>query len=220
MAEERYILAGGLIDGTGAEVRRKVLIKVEDGLISALNSLSDLPKGAAMDDLSHGTLVPALVDCSIALAKSPSMAEGEETDPATMQTRHVNYCHSHGVLGVADHSDASTLANPGQEGMVDIRSAGRDFLRISYSADIDNEEALKPLLSHKELNRILKGRGERKAVVVANGQKDVEHVLAAGCDAIEQGYAMGQDNLKKIAEQNVLWIPSILRAKKDRKSVV
>ncbi len=213
MAETRYILAGRLIDGSGAALRRKVLIKVEGGLISTLGHPSDLPAGATHDDLSHCTLVPALVDCSVALTKSPSMVEGEETDPATMLVRHINYCHSHGVLGVADHSDTSHLLESGQEEMVDIRLAGRDFLRIAFSADIDNEEAAEPLLSQEELNRILKERGERKAVVVANGPKDIEQALAASCDAIEQGYAMGEDNLRRMAEQNVLWIPSILQAK-------
>jgi imidazolonepropionase-like amidohydrolase len=50
-------------------------------------------------------------------------------------------------------------------------------------------------------------------VVVANGQQQVGEALEAGCDAIEQGYGMGEDNLKRMAEKNVLWIPSVLRAK-------
>ena len=50
-------------------------------------------------------------------------------------------------------------------------------------------------------------------MVVANGPRQVEEALAAGCQAIEQGYGMGEDNLRKMAEQDVLWIPSVLRAK-------
>jgi len=50
-------------------------------------------------------------------------------------------------------------------------------------------------------------------VVVANGAQQVAEALAAGCDAIEQGYNMGEDNLRTMAEQGVLWIPSVLRAK-------
>ena len=50
-------------------------------------------------------------------------------------------------------------------------------------------------------------------MVVANGVQQVAEALAAGCDAIEQGYGMGEDNLRKMAEQDVLWIPSVLRAK-------
>jgi imidazolonepropionase-like amidohydrolase len=63
------------------------------------------------------------------------------------------------------------------------------------------------------LSRILQHRGGKKAVVVANGQQQVEEALEAGCDAIEQGYGMGEDNLRKMAEKDVLWIPSVLRAK-------
>ncbi|MCI5144767.1 MAG: amidohydrolase, partial [Candidatus Electrothrix sp. AR3] len=48
---------------------------------------------------------------------------------------------------------------------------------------------------------------------VANGQQQVTEALAAGCDAIEQGYAMGEENLKTMADKNMLWIPSLLRAK-------
>jgi imidazolonepropionase-like amidohydrolase len=50
-------------------------------------------------------------------------------------------------------------------------------------------------------------------VVVANGRQPVAAALAAGCDAIEQGYLMGEDNLRKMAAQQVLWIPSVLRAR-------
>ena len=50
-------------------------------------------------------------------------------------------------------------------------------------------------------------------MVVANGPQQVEEALEAGCDAIEQGYNMGEDNLNKMAEKDVLWIPSVLRAK-------
>ena len=56
-------------------------------------------------------------------------------------------------------------------------------------------------------------------MVVANGRQQVEEALHAGCDAIEQGYAMGEDNLRKMAEQGVLWIPSLLRAKNALDSV-
>lgn len=45
------------------------------------------------------------------------------------------------------------------------------------------------------------------------GQWPVAEALAAGCDAIEQGYGMGEDDLRKMEEKDVLWIPSLLRAK-------
>ncbi len=60
---------------------------------------------------------------------------------------------------------------------------------------------------------ILQHRGNKKAVVIANGQQRVEEALEAGCDAIEQGYAMGEDNLREMVKKNILWIPSVLRAR-------
>jgi imidazolonepropionase-like amidohydrolase len=93
------------------------------------------------------------------------------------------------------------------------RPLGGDFLKVGYSDDIEAEGASLPRLSQEELRQILLAhRGERK-VVVANGQQAVAEALTAGCDAIEQGYLMGEDNLRKMAEKNVLWIPSALRAK-------
>jgi imidazolonepropionase-like amidohydrolase len=75
MAGTRYIVAGSLIDGSGAAVRRNVFLAVENGVITAIGPVADLPRqeGAPIDDLSHCTLVPALVDCSVSLARSPAM---------------------------------------------------------------------------------------------------------------------------------------------------
>ena len=64
-----------------------------------------------------------------------------------------------------------------------------------------------------ELCRLLAQPGYGKKVVVANGPQAVAEALTAGCDAIEQGYAMGEENLRTMAERQVLWIPSLLRAK-------
>jgi imidazolonepropionase-like amidohydrolase len=100
-----------------------------------------------------------------------------------------------------------------QGSIIDIRTAGSDFLKIVYSASINDREAPDSRLNREDLWSILQQRGKKKAVVVANGHHRVKEALEAGCDAIEQGYAMGEDNLRKMAEMNVLWIPSVLMAK-------
>jgi hypothetical protein len=163
----------------------------------------------------------------------------EDAGPAektAMLERHIRYCHGYGVLGVADSDEIAELVEHCRkgmepEGMVDIRipgrlrgsgpdcppgndtSAGGDFLKIGYSADIDDEEGPYPRLDYHDLCRILRHGGGKKTVVTANGVGQVGEALDAGCDAIEQGYGMGEDNLRKMAEKNVLWIPSVLRAK-------
>ena len=198
--------------------------------------------GEAIDDFSHCIIVPPLVDCSVSLSRSPSVDKGvrlaaETADPAektAMLERHIRYCHAYGVLGVADSDDASGMVaryreEMAQESSIAIRTSGPlcrssrdctadnppggDFLKIGYSPDIGGEEDPSPRLSPEELGSLLRRRGGRKAVVVANGPQQVAEALAAGCDAIEQGYGMGEDNLYKMAKQGVLWIPSVLRAK-------
>ncbi len=198
--------------------------------------------GEAIDDFSHCIVLPPLVDCSVSLSRSPSVdkrvrVSADEADFAertAMLERHIRYCHAYGVLGVADSDDLSGLVAQYQERMaqgsiIDIRSSGRlcrsrqdcaagnpvstDFLKIGYSTNIEDEEAPALGLTQEELCHILQPRGGRKAVVVANGPQQVAEALETGCDAIEQGYNMGEDNLRKMAEQDVLWIPSVLRAK-------
>jgi imidazolonepropionase-like amidohydrolase len=240
----RYIVAGNFIDGSGAAMRRNVFLAVQDGIITAIGPAASLPRteGTAIDDFSHCTIVPALVDCSVSLSRSPSVdprvrltaAEASFAKKADMFERHISDCHAHGVLGVANSGENTDLVARYQEGMargslIDIRTsgpicrslsdctagnpAGGDFLKLDYSGNIEDEEAPDARPSPEDLCRILQDRGGKKAVVVANGRQQVEEALAVGCDAIEQGYAMGEDNLRKMAEKAVLWIPSVLRAK-------
>jgi imidazolonepropionase-like amidohydrolase len=198
--------------------------------------------GATIVDFSHCTIVPPLVDCSVSLTRSPSVdsrvrqaaATAGLAEQAAMLARHIRYCHAYGVLGVAADDDLPALGEPEQVGLtpesiIAIRTAGRfcrrgpdcaagnptgaDFLKIAYSGNIEDEDAQAPRLDHAELGRLLHHRGGKRAVVVANGRQRVAEALAAGCDAIEQGYGMGEDNLRQMAAQQVLWIPSALRAK-------
>ena len=244
MGRTQFILAGSFIDGSGADVRKNVFLAVKDGTITTIGSAADLSRndGAAIDDFSHCTILPALVDCSVSLSRSPSVdrrvrlstEEAGFAKKAAMLEQHIRYCHIHGVQGVADSDDITDLVERYQEGMaqgslIDIRTSGRlcrsrqdcaagnsadgDFLKIGYSGNIEDEETPYPRLNHENLCRILQHRGGKKTVVLANGLQQVEEALEAGCDAIEQGYGMGEDNLRIMAEKDVLWIPSVLRAK-------
>ena len=227
MDRTRFIVAGSFIDGSGAKVCRNIFLAVKDSIITAIGPAKDLPRndGAVIDDLSHCTIVPPLVDCSVSLSRSPSVdpkvqlsvEEAGIEKKAALAAQHIRYCHSHGVLGVANSDDSIGLGGHlhemmAQGSIIDIRTAGSDFLKIVYSAIIE-EEAPNPRLSRDDLYRMLQQRGKKKAVVLANGQQQVKETLAAGCDAIEQGYGMGEDNLRKMADMDVLWIPSVLMAK-------
>lgn len=220
MDETRYILAGSFIDGCNSAGARNIFLAVTNGTITAIGPRADLPdlSEETIDDYSHCTLVPALVDCSVYLLRSPSVAGGavaakQRTGPAdmgAMLARHISYCHAYGVLGVADGDGVQDQLD--RSPLITIRSTG-DFLKIYYSAQIGEEQPPGDVRDQYALGQLLQRRGERKAVVVANGRQQVAEALAAGCDAIEQGYAMGQTNLKSMADKGVLWIPSVLRAK-------
>jgi len=239
MNETRFILAGNLIDGSGAEVRRNVFLAVQDGTITAIGRAADLPRNSGpMDDFSYGTIVPALVDCSVSLSRSPSVDkrvrsaadEAGQAEKAALVERHIGYCHAHGVLGVADSGDRTGVVQryrekTGQEGLIDIRTSidprqigqdkggGADFLRICYSRNIEEDGTPSPGFSREDLCRLLHRRDGKKTVVVANGRERVAEALAAGCGAIEQGYGMGEANLRAMAEMGVLWFPGLLRSK-------
>lgn len=140
-----------------------------------------------------------------------------------MLARHIRYCSAHGILGVvANDKDKHQLLQKyrrkrGQSYGIDIRTAhdgaDADVLRLIYSPNIEEEAGGSLQLNYENLCRILRNRGEKKVIVVANGSQQVAEALEAGCDAIEQGYGMGEANIRMMAAKDVLWIPSAVRAK-------
>ena len=107
MGGKRFIVAGSLIDGSGASVRRNVVLTVEDGIVRAIDSAAGLSRNdaAAIDDFSHCTILPALVDCSVSLSRSPSVdsrvrsftEEFRGAKKAALLAQHIRYCHVYGV---------------------------------------------------------------------------------------------------------------------------
>ncbi|MDZ7641083.1 MAG: amidohydrolase family protein [Desulfurivibrio sp.] len=226
MSPTHIIVAGNLLDGCTTQARRQVLLTVEEGIITAIEAAPQLTDQAraALTDFSHCTLVPPLVDCSLSLASSaavgwPPAAPADATGQLSAmerRRRHALYCHLHGVLGIADNDQPEPPTNGAAgttpTGLVEWRAAGPDFLRLVYTANIEDGFPDREL-GEAALNRALEGRHGRPAVVVANGRQPVAAALKAGCEAIEQGYGMGEDNLRTMARRGVLWIPSLLRAR-------
>ena len=46
-------------------------------------------------------------------------------------------------------------------------------------------------------------------MVHANGWQAVRIALVAGCDSIEHGYFMGMENLRRMADQQIFWVPTL-----------
>lgn len=241
--DSRFFVAAGIVDGSGAALRRDVVVEVRHGLIAAIRTATRPPQGAMVEDFSHCLLLPAVIDASVLLARSPSLGQhGDNAVPAepgrraTLIERHLSYCHGHGVLGLAVGDDPALLPpdfaqRATSRGLLEVRlslppcedagttlarDSAKGFLRVFYSADIDDDRgaagAWQPM-DEAQRRALLRNRGKRKVVAVANGEEAVAAALAEGCDAIEQGYFMGEDNLRLMAAGGVLWIPSLVRAK-------
>ncbi len=110
-----YILAGRLIDGSGGPIREKVLITIEDGVFNAIENYnsSDSPDPSTVTDLSHGIILPALLDSHVHLCMSGTV------DPVARRRQlkldcdelmpviagHITQQFSHGVLALRDGGD-------------------------------------------------------------------------------------------------------------------
>jgi imidazolonepropionase-like amidohydrolase len=244
---KQYIVVGRLIDGSGSEIKKGVALVEENGAILDLIAAETVPSGCRerVVDMSHCTIMPPLVDCSVDLASSPSMNSGRSDDKTTTArdssiARHIHFCHSHGVLGLAvgdhDNTDAVSAQPPGDvDEAVTVRTAGKvylstehrglksdvadlDFVKIVHTGGIEAMMNDSKSSESKEKNSLLHLVREahdkgKKTVVLANGSKAVREALDSGCDAIEQGYNMGEENLEIMASRKILWIPSLIQAK-------
>ena len=48
-----------------------------------------------------------------------------------------------------------------------------------------------------------------QVMVHANGEQPVKEAIEAGCSSIEHGYFMGTENLERLAEKGIIWVPTI-----------
>ena len=240
MTEGKYILAGHLIDGSGGAVQKSVCLVVAGGVITAIKKVADveITEGGNSIDLSHCTIMPPLIDYSLKLSRSAATDERlrqnnkatEYAEIAKIIQQNIHYCHSHGVLGCVDTDDLHGFVSKFRREEAELLSIeiqtssetlqnGADYLRVINSARIemsDGKSDFIPLCHGTELSELLKKAGRRKGVVLANGEAAVREAVTAGCGAIEQGYFMGEKNLEIMAENEVLWIPTVLQAKAAR----
>ncbi|MGD9158917.1 MAG: amidohydrolase family protein [Desulfobacteraceae bacterium] len=72
-----------------------------------------------------------------------------------------------------------------------------------------------PQFSKEELKRAVEGAAsiDLKIMVHANGKLPVQLAIEAGCHSIEHGYFMGEDNLKRMADNGTIWVPTIIPMK-------
>ncbi|MGE5239520.1 MAG: amidohydrolase family protein [Chloroflexota bacterium] len=135
------VLAGWLIDGSGAPVRERVMIRVEEGVITALDDVS--ASTSSRGDIlrfQESTVLPGLVDCHVhlfmsgdsdpALRKKQLAFTFDEASPAI--SRHLRAHLASGVIAVRDGGDYGGYAlrfnREGQsrdQSPVCVKAAGR-----------------------------------------------------------------------------------------------
>jgi imidazolonepropionase-like amidohydrolase len=52
-----------------------------------------------------------------------------------------------------------------------------------------------------------------RTMVHANGRTPVRLAIEAGCDSVEHGFFMGRDNLKRMADKGIVWVPTAVTMK-------
>lgn len=90
------------------------------------------------------------------------------------------------------HADHVKIVNSGLNSLVDF---GKETLPQFSLGDLKRAV----LCAHK------KGL---KVMVHANGRKPVRDAIESGCDSIEHGFFMGTENLKRLAEKQITWVPT------------
>lgn len=250
--------AGWLIDGTGGAVKRDQLITVQAGKIRAVESFKDGDSHPEpVKDLSHCTLLPALMDAHAHLTFSGTLDPdvrkaqlGQSVQAAYAAIdRHLEDCLNHGVLAVRHGGDRrgdlrrfvqqrkppiEVLATgwgwhaPGRYGrMIGRAPAETEELADAVVRDAHHGDHIKiinsginsldcfghetrPQFSQSQLKRLCRYARQKELTVMvhANGYTAVKEAIEAGCHSIEHGYFMGTENMQRMAERGVVWVPT------------
>jgi imidazolonepropionase-like amidohydrolase len=108
-------------------------------------------------------------------------------------------------------------ALPPEQGLdeaLDRMGRGIDHLKLVNSGLNSLEQfgrQTRPQFDPSRLTAIRKAAAKKSLPVMvhANGAAPVRAALTAGCDSIEHGYFMGADNLSRMADQQVYWVPTV-----------
>ena len=261
MIGEKKVLAGWMIDGTGAPIRKNVLLGIKDGKFEEIQPFFvGSMKPSALMDLSGYTLLPGLTDAHVHLFMSGTvdqkrrkrqLNEGFHRVKETI-SRHLEQLLAHGVLAVRDGGDKDGYTRhykkncmgkkdaaislhvagkawhkPGRYGSFVGRavkggslaegilreSDGIDHVKIIQSGlnsltDFGKESP--PQFHLEALREAVEASSSLglKTMVHANGKVPVQIALDAGCSSIEHGFFMGKQNLAKMADKDVFWVPT------------
>ena len=256
------ILAGWLMDGKGSRTQKDVALETRDGHILRIRKMS--PEDRARNDVndySHCTLLPLLVDSHVHLSLSgtddpvvrqrqrrASYGEARSTIESNIQAHLTS-----GVFAVRDGGDYGGYtrrykreALNREHSPLEVRVAGKgwhapfrygrligrtpipgqslarsvsrtggevDHVKIVNSGLISLDRFGKETSPQFNLTDLATTadrvhRSGLKLMVHANGELPVRMAIEAGCDSIEHGFFMGRENLMRIAEKGIFWVPT------------
>ncbi len=116
------------------------------------------------------------------------------------------------LIGCAPGDGESLAEAYGREGaagdQVKLVNSGLNSLKVFGKTTA-------PQFSREEIAGLVEAaaRQGRKVMVHANGSEPVRLAVEAGCHSIEHGFFMGRDNLERMAEKGVVWVPTVFTMK-------
>jgi imidazolonepropionase-like amidohydrolase len=254
----QWVRAGWLIDGRGGPRRPKVWMALRGDQLVYIGP--DDRRHEAFLDLSHATVLPALIDAHVHLVFSGTLdamarrAQLQQTPQQALAAirRHLQDHRRCGIAAVRDGGDrrGDVLQYRRQHldgGASSVHlAAGRTWhaagrygamlgqappAGVSLAQDaqpyleaIDHVKVIQsglnsldrfghqgpPQFGADDLRALVKAAhaARRPVMVHANGEPGVRTAVEAGCDSIEHGYFMGDDNLRRMADQGTVWVPT------------
>jgi imidazolonepropionase-like amidohydrolase len=261
------IFAGWLIDGSGGPIQTNILIKIEEGLIRSMETVSpdelrDLEKrGSRILDLSRCTVMPGMIDCHVHLSMSgtedkkvrQNQLKASYDEIEEKMSAHLHQHLTHGIVAVRDGGDKNghvlqykrnhmnTKKTP-----IHLHTAGWAWHRegryggwfgraltsndslaeaiTNEKSEIDHVKVVNsginsltqfgletpPQFTLSEMEEAVLAAKKRglSVMVHANGHSPVSIALNSGCHSVEHGFFMGGENLEKMAEQGITWVPT------------
>jgi imidazolonepropionase-like amidohydrolase len=253
---------GWLIDGQGGAVRNDVVMALRDGRVVSIAPSARQP--AATLDLSHATVLPALMDAHVHLTWSGTSDPGRRAaqlnlaprQAAAAIGRHMRAYWQCGVVALRDGGDRRGDArhyksnggadgpdpplsvkvsgwawhSPGRYGAMLGRAPAHGMsLAEAVAAELEPIDHVKvlqsginsldrfghqggPQFSEEALRAVVRlAHGAQKPVMAhANGPTAVRMAIESGCDSIEHGYFMGEDNMRRLADKGAVWVPTAI----------